>query len=123
MATTAPTAAAATATVMIEREYRSRMTSSLICFQLSLLQRVIFDAHEIGGVVLCRRVRAPTLRKRELLGAGSPHQPRQAIVSFDAAGLVVKPVVLVALPGELLADGPSLGPHRRIFDGDDVLER
>src|SRR5215470_8545074 len=50
-------------------------------------------------------------------------QPRQAIIPFDAAGLVINSVLLVALPGELLLGGPGLGPHGRIFDRDLVRER
>jgi hypothetical protein len=48
MEMTAPTAAAATATAMIEREYRWRMMVSF-CLRLTLLQRITFDLHEIGG--------------------------------------------------------------------------
>src|SRR5262249_46792427 len=40
-----------------------------------------------------------------------------------AARLVINPVVLIALPGELLLYGPGLGPDRWIFDGHDVFER
>jgi hypothetical protein len=46
------------------------------------------------------------LREGELFRACSPHQPREAVVSFDASGLVIKSVLLIALPGELLLDGP-----------------
>src|SRR5262245_33413751 len=46
-----------------------------------------------------------------------------AIVSFDAARLVIEPVVLVALPCEVLPDGPGPGPHGRIFDRHDVFKR
>src|SRR5262249_34666424 len=93
------------------------------CLRLTLLQRIIFNAHKIRGVVFCRRVRTSTLREGEFLRARSAHQPREAIVSFEAARFVVKSVLLVALPGELLLDDPWLGPHRRIFDGYHVLER
>src|ERR1700681_2767139 len=122
MEMTALTAAAAMATVIIEPETRSSMMVSF-CLRLTLLQRIFFDAHKIRRAVLCRRVGAATLRKGELFHARSPHQPRQAIVSFDAARLVIKSVVLVALPGELLLDGPWPRPHRRIFDRHDVFKR
>ena len=46
-----------------------------------------------------------------------------AIVAFDAARLVVEPVVLVALPRELLLGSPGPGPHRRIFDRHGIFER
>src|SRR5215471_5637194 len=122
MEMTAPTAAAAIATIIVERRNRPRMMVSF-CLQLKLLQRIIFNAHKIRGVVFCRRVRTSTLRKGEFLRARSSHQPREAIVSFKATRLVVKSVLLVALPGELLLDDPWLCPHRRIFDGHDVFER
>src|SRR5580700_5447733 len=87
-------------------------------------QRIFFGkAHKSRGGVLGCRIRASPLRKGEVFYAGSTQQSREAIVSFDAARLVVDPILLVALPGELLLDGPSLGPHRRIFDGHDVFER
>src|ERR1700720_2998713 len=94
-----------------------------LCPRLMLLQRIIFNTHKIRGVVFCRRMRTSTLRKGELFHARSPHQPRETIVSLDAARFVIKSVFLVALPGELLLDGPWPRPHRRIFDGDDVFER
>src|SRR5262249_28847253 len=49
--------------------------------------------------------------------------PRETKVSFDAARLIVNPVRLVALPGELLLGGPGPGPHGRVFDSDLVCER
>src|SRR5262249_44597006 len=118
---TAPTAAAAMPTVIIEPKYRPHMVVSLPRF--TLLQRIFFNTHKIRGVVFCCRVRTSTLRIGELFRARSPHQPREAIISFDAARLVIKPVLLIALPGELLLDGPGLRPHRRIFDRDDIFER
>src|SRR4030081_2158468 len=86
---TALTAAAAMATVIIEPEKRSSMMVSF-CLRLKLLQRIFFDAHKVRGAVLCRRVGASSLRKGDLFHARSTHQPREAIVSFDAARLVVK---------------------------------
>jgi hypothetical protein len=50
-------------------------------------------------------------------------QPGEAIVSFDAARLVIGSVFPVALFGELLLDGPWPRPHGRIFDRNDVFER
>src|SRR5262249_23608520 len=50
-------------------------------------------------------------------------QPREAKVSFDTARLGIKPVLLVALPGEFLYHGPWSGPYCWIFDGDPVFER
>src|SRR5215468_4695789 len=120
--TTAPMAAAATATVIIELKDRPRMIVSS-CLQLMSLQRIVFNAHKIRGAVFCRRVRASALRIGEFFHARSPHKARETIVSFDAAWLVIKSVVLVALPGELLLDGPSPSPHRRIFDGHDIFKR
>src|SRR5262249_49512275 len=39
-------------------------------------------------------------------------------VSLDTARLVIDPVLLLALLGEVLLDGPGLSPHGRIFDQD-----
>src|SRR5262249_28839115 len=48
--------------------------------------------------------------------------PRQAVVSLDAARLVIDPVLLVALAGELLLHRPWPGPDSRVFDQDFVRE-
>src|SRR5947208_8199596 len=50
------------------------------------------------------------------------HQPRETIVAFEAARLGIKPVLFIALPRELLLDGPRPRPHGRIFDRDLVGE-
>src|SRR6266568_1685935 len=55
-----------------------------------------------------------------LLHTPSMEQPWQAVVSLDAARLVVNPVLLVALSSELLLDGPWSGPHGRVVDQDRV---
>src|SRR5260370_35200141 len=49
-------------------------------------------------------------------------QPRETKVAFEAARLGIQSVLLVALPGELLLDGPRPRPHGRIFDRDLVGE-
>src|SRR5439155_10246799 len=49
--------------------------------------------------------------------------PRQTIISFDATRLVVDPVVLLALPAELLLGGPWPRPHGGIVDRDNVFNR
>src|SRR4029453_851476 len=88
-----------------------------------LLERIVFNAHEIGCVVLGGRVWAAPFRVGGLLHARSANKPWMAVVSFDAARLVIEPVVLVALLCELLLDGPGPGPHGRIFDRNDVFKR
>ena len=50
-------------------------------------------------------------------------RPGRPIVSFDAARLGIDPVLLVALPRELLLHGPRPRPHRRILDGHHIFER
>src|SRR5438105_14826180 len=50
-------------------------------------------------------------------------QPWETEVAFEAARLGINSVLLVALPAELLLDGPGLGPHGRIFDRNLVGER
>ena len=69
------------------------------------------------------RIGTSALRKGKFFRAGSPQQPRKAVVSFDAPRLVINSVVLVALLGELLADGPPPGPHGRIFKSNCIFER
>src|SRR5713101_1585909 len=87
-------------------------------------QRIFFgEAYKSRGAVLSCRIRALTLRTGAVFHARSTQQPREAIVSFNAARLIINPVLLIALLGELLLYGPGLSPHRRIFDGHDVLER
>ena len=86
-----------------------------------LLEQIVSD--KARGVVFCRRVRTSSLRKGEVFYARRPHHRREAHVSFDAARLVINPILLVALFCELLLGGPWLCPHGRIFDRDDVFER
>src|SRR6266446_1293774 len=118
---TALTAAAAMATHIIEPENRSRMMVSL-CLQLPSLQRIWIAVRDFYAVLGCR-IRTSSLRKGELFEASSMQQPREAIVSFDAARLVINSVLLVALPDELLLGGPWPGPHGRIFDGHGIFKR
>src|SRR5215470_11058553 len=130
---TAPTEAAVIATVSIESAKRSRMRASLCCWhhcsgvllllRSLLLERIVFNAHEIRRVVLGCRVRAAPFRMSEFLQPRSPDQPWMAVISLDAAGLVIEPVLLVALSCELLLDGPGPGPHGRVFDPDHVFKR
>src|SRR5262249_44672223 len=101
---------------------RSRRRRRIQPLAGSLLQRILLDGQHTTYVVLGSRIGTSSLHKRPLFRASSMQQPRQAIVSFDAARLVINSILLVALPGELLLGGPSLSPHRRIFDRDLVLE-
>src|SRR2546423_14546852 len=121
MDTTTPIAAVAMASVIIELKMRSRMMVTL-SFAM-LLERILFDADKIGGVVFCGRVGAFSLCKGEVFHARRVHQACETIISFDAARLVINPVLLIILPGELLFYGPGPRSHRRIFDGDLVFER
>src|SRR2546428_1172757 len=120
------TAAAAMATVIIERRNQSRMMVSL--FPCSgyrttwLIERILCKGHNTLHVVAGRRIRTSSFRKGALFYAPSTQQPREAIVSLDAARLVINSVVVVALLGELLLDRPRPRPHRRIFDRHRVLE-
>src|SRR5262245_37947576 len=88
-----------------------------------LLERIVFNAHEIGCVVLGGRVWAAPFRVGELLHPCSPNEPRMAVVSFDAARLVVEPVVLLDLLLELLLDRPGPRPHGSSFDQDHGFKR
>src|SRR5262249_22204525 len=93
--------------------------------RLAVVKQWIFfgKTHKSCGAVFGCRIGASTFRKGEVLNARSAQQPREAIVSFEAARLVIDSVLLVALLGELLLYGPRPRPHRRIFDGRDVFER
>src|SRR5258708_33376359 len=133
--------AAAMTNVFIEPEHllRTMVSFALQCFAATGLhagqvfqarrlavveQRILFrKADKSRGAVLGGRIRALTLRKGAVFHARSTQQPREAIFSFEAAGLVINPVRLIAILGELLLYGPGLGPHRRIFDGHDIFER
>ena len=42
--------------------------------------------------------------------------PGRPIIALNAARLVIDPIFLVALPGEVLLDGPRPRPHGRILD-------
>src|ERR1700678_2722715 len=88
----------------------------------ALLQRILLNGQHATDVVLGSRIGTSSLRKGALFHTPSMQQPRQAIVSFDAARLVINSVLLVALPGELLLGRPWPRPHGRIFDRDRVLE-
>src|SRR5262249_42608158 len=89
----------------------------------SLPQRILVKHKTTVRVVSRCRIRTSSFRKGELLHSPSMQQPREAKISFDAARLGIKSVVLVALPSELLADGPRLRPHRRVLDGHHVFKR
>src|SRR5205809_879274 len=118
-AMTALATAAAMATVVTETEKRSRMMDSLLsCLCLCLggasPQRILLEQKATPDVVDAGRVRTTSFRKRGLFYAPSMQQPREAVVSFDAARLGIDSVIRVALPGELLLDGPWPPPHCRI---------
>src|SRR5579883_3057342 len=88
--------------------------------QRILLKNKTADA---AYVVLGCGIGASSRRKCDIFHASPMQQPREAEVSFDTARLHIKPILLVALPGEFLYHGPRLRPHCRIFDGDPVFER
>src|SRR5215475_2118617 len=69
------------------------------------------------------RIGTSSLRKCEIFHTSSMEQPREAKVSFDTPRLSIKPILVVALPGEFLHRRPRPGPYGRIFDGDPVFER
>src|SRR5215470_5567191 len=89
----------------------------------ALIQRILPNRLHPTDGVLGSRVGAAALREGPLLHAPSVQQSRQAVVSLEAARLVINPVLLVALPGELLLHGPWSSPHCRILDQDLVRQR
>src|SRR5262252_8162615 len=106
---TAPSAAAAIATVIIEPVRRSNilLTSLALFFfpalagrRLLLLQRIRLLISR--RVVLGQRVGSFSLRKGAVFEARRLHHRGKAFVSFDAARLVINLVLLLALPGEFL---------------------
>src|SRR5206468_7325293 len=103
----APPTTIAMTSVVVRSEKRSRMMASLCficlfpCGNPALLERILFHADEVRGVVFGRRMRAAALRVGKLLDARAQHQRRMAIVPFDATRLGVDPVLLIALPREL----------------------
>src|SRR5437016_11847660 len=72
---------------------------------------------------MSQRVGTFSLREGLIFQPCVPHDGWEPDVSFDTARLVINPILLVALFGELLLHGPRTRPHRRIFDGDLVFER
>src|SRR6516165_12015201 len=92
---------------------------------MELLQGVLWNRS------LCQSLRAvpgcgigtSSLRKGEFFQAVSAQPPWEGIISFEAARLVINPVLLIALLGEILLDRPRPGPHRRVFHRDLVRER
>src|SRR6202020_3241536 len=74
-------------------------------------------------VVSGERIGPAAFGELAVLLARRLHHRGKSEVSFDAARLVIDPVLLVALLLELLLDRPRLRPHRRIFNGRDIFER
>jgi hypothetical protein len=75
------------------------------------------------GVVLGCRIGTASLREGPFFQTVSQQPAGKGIISFDAARFVIKPVLLVALLGELVFDRPWPGPYGGIFDGHRVFER
>src|SRR5215471_7682066 len=123
--TTAPSAAAAIATVIVEPKRRSSIEGPPPSFGLPLRlpQRIVFYPHEIRGPVPCCGVRAARLRKRKLFHARSPQQPRQTVISLDAARLSIHSILLVAQLNVILLGSPRAYPHGRIVNCHSVFER
>src|SRR5215831_16490685 len=88
-----------------------------------LPQRIVLKQKTAFYVVYGSRIGPASLRKGQFFYAPSVQQSRKAEVSFDAARLVIKPVLLVALLGELFLHGPRPRPYGRIFDRDLVCKR
>src|SRR5216684_2552107 len=88
----------------------------------ALLQRVAFTVIR-PEATYGSRIDASSLRKGEIIHPVSVKQPRETIVSFDAARLGVYSVFLVVLPNEFLLGRPGPGPHRRILDRYGIFER
>src|SRR5215470_4312801 len=94
---------------------RQRLGARQYC---TLLQRILPNRLHPADAIQGFRIGAASVREGALLHPPSVQQSRQAVVSLDAARLVIDPVLLLALPGELLLHGPGPGPHGRILDQD-----
>src|SRR5260370_13468946 len=73
-------------------------------------------------IVCCSRIGTLPLHKGALVHSPRMQQSHKPIVRIDAARLDVESVLLIALFGEVLLDGPRPRPNGRIFDRDLVLE-
>src|SRR5437762_12268446 len=62
------------------------------------------------------RIRAAALGERLVLGARAGEQSDHPVVSLVTPRLLVEPIRLVALPGELLLERPRSRPRRRIVE-------
>src|ERR1700704_5937335 len=122
----APRAAAAIATVIKEPERRSSMVISfdfftvLACRPL-LLQRI--ERTTTRCVVLRQRIGPAPLGKLTVFQARRLEYRGMAEVPFEAARLVINPVFLLILSGELLRDSPRTRPYSRIVDSHEVFQR
>src|SRR5258706_8505404 len=74
-------------------------------------------------VVVGKRVGTSPVSEGIIFQPRVPHDCWEPDVSFDAARLVINPVLLIALLCELLLHRPWPCPHRRILDGDLICER
>src|SRR4051812_24105011 len=88
----------------------------------ALLQRVGFALGGIDGAYSPRIDPAP-LSEGQVFHPVSMKQPRETVIPFDAARLVVNSVFLVVLPGELLLGRPGPCPYCRILDSDGIFQR
>jgi hypothetical protein len=95
----------------------------LPCGALPQREQIVVKYKATLHGVLGQRIRASSLREGALFHAPTMHDSGKTIVSLDAARLVIKSVIGVALPGELLLGCPRLRPHSRILNGHDVFER
>src|ERR1700730_11138737 len=114
--TTAVTAAATIATVAIELTCRRFMRA------VSLIERVLFCAAEVGRFFFRSRTRAAA---GGVVSVGEPrgeHQRGKRVVAFVTPRFVIDTVEGVALLAEVHLNRPRPRNQRRILDGDFVNE-
>jgi hypothetical protein len=80
---------------------RNRCACGLPLPSRALLQRILLKLNTLYTIP-DSRIGTPPLRKSQLFDPPSMQQPRETKVSFDAARLGVKSVLLIALSAELL---------------------
>src|SRR5260370_18976027 len=116
-------AAMATIVVALNKQSPTIVRYALWSVTEWILTALTCGFYKSPDVVLGCRIRTSSLREGQLFHAPPVQQPWEAIVSFDAARLVINSVLPVALLGEHLCNFPWPRPHGGIFDRHDVFER
>src|SRR5947207_7278110 len=74
-----------------------------------------------GDAPRCR-IRPAALGELFIRHASAPQESHEPVIALMASGLLVDPIRLRALPGQVLPDRPRPRPRRRILERDDVVD-